>query len=345
MSVKNYFLYVGPHRSGSTFLQTYIFPNIENVYVPFRDDPMFNYRIQSEMDAHPMYVDIPGLRRELNKRLEGVKAENVVISDEEFFGDYGHYNSDGNYIIEPFHNHQNRAQFLAKLYPEAKVILSPRRQDHWVQSAYMHFVQNYATVSIDEFLHRTTDAQKKPYAFHSRLPGVNYQRLHWLQYIENYGELFGHKNVLVVPQDMVAQDLNMAMDRLAAFMEVAPYYPKTVPQPGLSLSNRALRLLLLLSPFVSYSGHRVGIIPAKPFSSKLKEMRAKKDNKLLWALAGISRRLDLYWFLGNVVDRFMYKRPDVLGPENRKMILDYYREHNIEYAKTIDLDLEKYGYF
>lgn len=345
MTDKNYFIYVGPHRSGSTFLQTYIFPNIENVYVPFRHDPMFNYRIQSEMDAHPMYVDIPALRKELDKRLEHVEDKNVVISDEEYFGDYGHYNSDGNYIIEPFHNHQYRAQFLAQLYPEAKIILSPRRQDHWVQSAYMHFVQNYATISIDEFLYRTSDADKKPYAFHSRLPGVNYQRLHWLKYIENYGSLFGPKNVLVVPQDMVARDLNLAINRLVGFMGVTPYYPESAPQPGLSLSNRALHLLLLLSPFVSYPGHRIGFIPAKPFSLKLKKMRAKKDSKLLWALAGISRRIDLYWFLGNVVDRFGYKRPDVLGPEKRKMILDYYREHNIAFAKAIDLDLQKYGYF
>ena len=345
MSDKKYFLYVGPHRSGSTFLQTYIFPNIKNVYVPFRDDPGFNDRILSEMDTHPMYTDIPKLRKELDLRLIDVDTDNVLISDEEFFGDYGHYNSDGHYIIEPFHNHRYRAEFLAKLYPEAKVILSPRRQDHWVQSAYMHFVQNYKKISIDEFLLRTEDLQKLPYHHRSRLPGVNYKRLDWLRYIESYQDLFGADNVLVVPQDMVHQDLQEAMDRIAAFMDVSPYYPNEVPRPGLSLSNRALRLLLMFSPFVSHPGHRAGFIPAKPFAIKIKHMREKKDSKLLWALAGISRRLDLYWFLGNVVDQFGYKRPDVLGPENRKVILDFYREHNIAYAKAINLDLKKYGYF
>ena len=65
----------------------------------------------------------------------------------------------------------------------------------------------------------------------------------------------------------------------------------------------------------------------------------------LWFLAGISRRINLHWFLGQFMGRFYYRKPDIIGPARRKEILDYYKEPNKAYADLIGMDLSKYGYY
>lgn len=342
---KQFILYVGPHRSGSTFLQGYIFPHIPDVYCVYSRDQDCNVKVMNAFDEHPLFRDVDAIKKDIHARFEGVEEPNVLISDEEYFGDYGHYNSGGSFIIKPFHNHQQRADLLAQLFPGAKVILTFRRQDLWIESAYMHFIHNYFTISVDEFLDRTPHFKKTLYRWRSRKPGCDFRMLNWIKYLENYQRLFGKKNVLVVPHEMVLNDLRPALDRLYAFLGVPPYYPETVPHPGRSLSRTSYRLALILNRFVNNVRNRWGIIPAKPFAWWLREKRREKDTRLLWFLAGISRRIDLYWFLSEVVDRFGYRKNDVLGPERRRVILDYFKDINKEYARMIGLDLGKYGYY
>ena len=64
----------------------------------------------------------------------------------------------------------------------------------------------------------------------------------------------------------------------------------------------------------------------------------------MWFLAGVTRRISLYWFLNEVVDRFGYEKPDILGPERRREILAFYKERNEKYQDLIGIDLKKYGY-
>jgi hypothetical protein len=148
-----------------------------------------------------------------------------------------------------------------------------------------------------------------------------------------------------VPHEMVLNDLRQALDRLYAFMEVPPYYPKTIPHPGRSLSRTSYRLALLLNRFVHCQHNPLGFFPAKPFSLWLREKRKEKDSKLLWFLAGISRRIDLYWFLSEVVDGFGFRKNQLLDAARRQTVLDFYKDINKEYARMIGLDLGKYGYY
>jgi len=341
---KRIFLYVGPHRSGSTFLQTYIFPNIPGVCTMYTRDRECNYMVVDAMDEHPMFVDFEAIRERIYRRFENVPEDTIVISDEELFGDYTRGVASGLYVAKPFWDNQTRTAYLSKIFPNAKVILTPRRQDLWVESAYMHFVHNFFTLTMDEFLTPSTRGGGK-YSMRSNKPCCDFTVLDWTIYVKNYHRVFGRDNVLVVPQDMVRHDLRQALDRIYAFMEVAPYYPRGVPQPGRSISTFAYKLALIFNRFVKTPSNPWGFLPEKPFAVAINKKRAIKDTVLLWFLAGITRRISLHWFLSDVVSRFRYEKPDILGAERRRAILEHFKESNKDYAELIGIDLGKYGYY
>lgn len=343
--IKQIFLYVGPHRSGSTFLDSEIFPCVPDVYCVRARDRECTAKIMNAFDEHTLFRDVEALKNNIYAHFDGVTESNIVISNPEFFGDYGHHDSGGTYIITPFHNHQSRAELLAKLFPGAKVILTFRRQDLWIESAYMHFIHNYFTVSVDEFLDRTPKFQDTLYRKRSAKPGCDVTCLDWVVYLKNYHRLFGAENVLVVPHDMLRNELPAALERLYAFMGVEPYFPKRVRHPGKSYSSLAYKMALVLNRFAITPQNRLGFIPSMPFVRAINAKRAVKDTRLLWFLAGISRRISLRWFLSDVVSRIGYRKPDLLGPVRRRAILDHYRDLNREFAKLIGIDLSKYGYY
>ena len=146
---KTVFLFVGPHRSGSTFLLGQIFPHVRNLCNMRSHDPACSDVVMEAMDEHPMFIDIDAYRERIYSRFDSIEEDNVLIGNEEFFGDYGKYISDGAYVAKPFYDNPQRVDLLAKLFDNPKIILTPRRQDLWVESAYMHFVHNSHTITVD----------------------------------------------------------------------------------------------------------------------------------------------------------------------------------------------------
>jgi hypothetical protein len=342
---KQIFIYVGPHRSGSIFLQRTIFPHIAGLCSMFTHDPECNNLVWDAMDQHPMFVDTDAIRERIHRRFEGVKEDRILLSNEEFFGDYGKYNSDGFYISKPFDDHQHRTELLARLFDGAKIILTPRRQDLWLESAYMHFVHNFHTLTIDEFLNPDGTSDTFKFSARSRRPCCDTTALDWSVYVENYYRVFGRENVLVVPHEFVLNEVHAFLDRLADFFGLPAYHPETIAHINRSYSKRALRIALALNRFVWTERNPCGIIPTFPFNARIQERREVRDSKLLWLLAGVTRRISLSWFLSEVVDRFGYRKPDILGPERRQRILEHYKDKNRRYQDLIGFDLERFGYY
>lgn len=102
---------------------------------------------------------------------------------------------------------------------------------------------------------------------------------------------------------------------------------------------------MILNRFIISPRNRLGFIPIQPFGVWINNKRKENDSRLLWFMAGISRRISLHWFLSDVVGGINYEKPDILGPERRQKILDHYRDTNRAYAQLIGYDLGKYGYY
>lgn len=339
---KQVFLHLSPHRCGTRYVRDHIFAKLRGVCAIWTRDPTFEFSVLDAMDEHPLFFNIEVAKERIRKRIENVEEDIIVISNQDFFGDYLK-TVPGGYIATPFHDNSQKADLLARVFDNPKVIVTPRRQDGWVESAYMHFIHNFFYFGVEDFLHRErTDAT---HGWRSAKPCCDYRVLDWSVYVRNYYRLFGRDNVLVLPFEMLVQDEREFLDRLYEFMGVVPYYPATRVWANRSYSAPAYKLAMIFNRFVRTAENPLGFIPFRPFLSQIMERRKIKDTRLLWFLAGISRRINLYWFLNNVVSRFNYRKPTLLTPQQRAEILDHFRNSNRRYAELIGIDLGKYGYY
>lgn len=343
---KEIFVYAGPHRSGSQFLLRTITPYIGDLCDVRSRYPTTNDVVMEAMDEHPMFPRTDEYRSRIAEGLAQISEDKVLFANEEFFGDYGKFISDQYYIGKAFQENPFRVNVLKNLFGSAKVILTIRRQDLWVESAYMHFIHNYETVKFSDFI--APGVKWGPSFFRSRShkPSLDYRVLDWRPYVRNYVEAFGRENVLVIPNEMMRDHLPEALEKLYAFMGIENgYFPDSPAHVNRSYSDLALRIALVINRFVHTPRNRWGFIPLQPFLQEIQAQRRKKETKFLWFLAGISRRINLHWFLGEIISKRNYVKPKLLTPEQRQEILAYFADANREYAEMIGEDLSRFGYY
>lgn len=343
---KQVYLYVGPHRSGSTFLITHIFSNLPNLCDMRTHDRACCDAVLDAMCDHPMFIDVAAYRERIYRKFDAIEEDNVIIAEEEFFGDYGKYISDGIYVAKPFYDSQHRIETLAKLFDNPKIILSPRRQDLWIESAYMHFIHNFHTIKFEDFIcPGLFRGDRYTYTSFSNQPAVDFKALDWSRYLQDYYDAFGEENVLVMPQEMVLHHQGTALKRLYEFMGIDAPIREAHHTPNKSLSDKMLKISLLLNRFVNGPNSRIGFLPIHPFGNLVGLLTRIGHPKLAWFVAGINRRISLHWLLTEIGARLKYKRPNLCSLEFRQKVLTHFDGPNRKYAKIIGVDLSVYGYY
>ena len=110
MSDKQLYFHLGMSRTGSTYLQKIVFPELQNItYFPKK-----NYLRYSKI-------------------IEDTNFDKYLFSYE--------LDKDLEWHVDD----------LAKLYPNAKVILVFRRHDFWLDSRYKYYIRKHGYMSFDEF--------------------------------------------------------------------------------------------------------------------------------------------------------------------------------------------------
>jgi hypothetical protein len=294
------------------------------------------------MDENPLFIKKDSLKKNIYQQLHHVDEEKIVISDPEFFGSYSKQ-IEGMYCSKQFEDNKYKTQLLHDLFPSAKIIITPRRQDAWIESYYNGIVRGYTTVKINDFLLNLRMPGTDGFDTRSSRPCCDINTLDWGVYVQNYFDVFGKKNVLVLPQEMMLHDTDEFLDRLYKFMEVKSFRPNKIVRVNRGYSSLSFQIALILNRFVHTENNRFGIIPNKPFFNFL--LKRRDRSAIFRLLTGISRRISLRWFLEEVVDKIQYKPKDLIDPESRKYIFDLYRDKNVEYGKLIGIDLGKYRYY
>lgn len=332
---KQIFLYVGPHKSGSFYLRDQIFPYVEDIFdVRTRD----RYVIEHLLDAtaeNPLFLDTAVLKQELEDRLGSVDEAKIVISDPDFFGAYERMAAPYMFNTKQFWDHTYKTKLLSELFPHAKVILTPRRQDTWIESYYRGVLKSTLTVSLENFVSPDTTLAERP--------ACDLTTLDWSVYIANYFKIFGRENVLVIPHEMLLLDTSEALDRLYHFMGSPPYKPDVFRRVNRGYSSRACRIARAMNRYVHGPQNPLGFIPNRPFFSAIMTRRSRS---VFWRLlAGVSRRISLNWFLTNVVDAYFRGSDELLSEDERASILEKFQSSNRAYAELIEEDLGRYGYY
>jgi hypothetical protein len=306
---KNVVIHVGMPKTATTFLQAALFPQIPDAFY-YDKDPELGRLIFNMPFSHPHFTDLAPYRACI-ERVARERPERTMLISHESLSGHPWFN---------FENHENDAATLRALFPDAKILVTIRRQDTFLESLYSHSIHMGFAQPLDRFLNYR-DGEFDKYHYNRGL-NVDVGRLDLSYLVGVYEQLFGRANVLVLPYEMIAKQRAEFLERFFAFSGCEPVTPdwdltERMPQViGRSLSNRTSRLARALNPlFKTVESNGFGFFPR---------------TYLLRAL---------YRF-----DRSFAKPGQWLDAELAARIVRMHSQSNAELGRRYDLGLDRYGY-
>jgi hypothetical protein len=203
-------LHIGYYKTGTTFLQTRIFP-----------EPGFSL-VAKSMALWSSFVEVDPFAWSPSKAREtfetGIRdaAERglvPVLSAERLSGnqDSGGYDS------------VHVAEYLAATFPEARVLIVIREQADMLVSSYKRYVRNGGPGTLRQYGSPPWGPPRPP---HFDLSYFEYHRL-----IGLYRNLFGPESVLVMPYELLRDQPRTFLKRLGDFADAAFLLITSEPVP------------------------------------------------------------------------------------------------------------------
>ena len=297
-------LHIGYYKTGTTFLQTQIFP-----------EPGFSL-VAKTMALWSAFVEVdpftwsPSKAREPFETGIRVAAERdlvPVLSAERLSGnpDSGGYDS------------VHAAEYLAATFPEARVLIVIREQADMLVSTYKWYVRNGGAGTLRQYGSPPWGPPRPP---HFDLSHFEYHRL-----IGLYCNLFGSENVLILPYELLRDQPRTFLKRLGDFAGAATVADSRFEPVNASPSALCLAFKRHANRWVV----RDPLNPTPPFeiegaNERLLELCAAADLKIPSSLRKRSERR-----LRNI---------------SRAIVGDRYSESNAATSRLSNLDLHSYGY-
>ena len=218
----NTLLHIGYHKTGSTYLQNFLFQTVNG----FSTETGKN-RVQIVKDfVYPdnFKFDARQVEEEYLSYISKAHASGLrfVLSHERLSG----YPPSGGY------DRMLIAQRLADTFPGAKVLIIIREQRSLIRSMNSQYISDGGHLSLSGFL-------KKPEPQLGRMPYFRLEMYEFDQLISHYRSLFGQAQVLVLPFELMAFNLEDFLTRISVFSEIPP----PASQPAV-ISNRRRPLMM-----------------------------------------------------------------------------------------------------
>ena len=176
MASRNVLLHVGYHKTGTTWLQRFLFNNNEYGFA----SPM-SIKDMMELIIFPNSLDfsVDDCRAEIDQRLATIQSPDLtsVFSTERFSG---HPHSGG-------YDSRLLADRLKALFPEARVLICIREQKKMILACYNQYIKKGGAISASAYL-RVFDRK--------RVPLFDFRHFMYHRLIRYYQEIFGKENVL-----------------------------------------------------------------------------------------------------------------------------------------------------
>ncbi len=190
-------LHVGYHKTGTTWLQNYLFNNEKYGFV----SPMSTMDMMNIIALpNPLDFSLESCSAEIGQRLEQVRMDGLipVFSNERFSG---HPHSGG-------YDSKEIADRLKELFPNARVLICIREQKKIILSCYNQYIKKGGAVSIGAYLHILD---------RTRVPLFDFRHFMYHRLIRYYHSVFGKENVLVLPYEMFTRDSQGYVSRIMEF--------------------------------------------------------------------------------------------------------------------------------
>ncbi len=207
-----------------------------------------------------------------------------------------------------------KASRIKKVFDKVKIIIIIREQEAILKSHYrMHpfdprdsFDRDY--VSFDKWIY--LEKSKK---YNSYLDVIDYKLLY-----ENYINIFGQDNILLLPIEMLKIDNNTFSEKISSFCQIDFEETKKLLSEnqtfnlGVSKNYNRLRKLHSQAPFL---GKLIRHMIPDQFKQKLKKIIHKGDREKI-----------------------------IISEQNRKFLQLKYSKGNAYLSEKLKISLEKYGY-
>tara|TARA_B100001287_G_scaffold106033_1_gene89247 strand:+ start:28649 stop:29311 length:663 start_codon:yes stop_codon:yes gene_type:complete len=147
--MKRILLHYGIHKTGTTYLQNYIFPQIKNsdkwVYNLKLYFYLMDYLVNEDEKLNTKYFN--KCQEYINEINKSHPKKNIFISFEGISGD----------LFRAYENQKEVLEKVFKLFPKAEVLLFFRYQTDWLLSCYKESINEYHTQNIEDFLNYKND--------------------------------------------------------------------------------------------------------------------------------------------------------------------------------------------
>ena len=296
-------VHVGLHKTASTWLQRRLFAaECGCGYAcPWSIDELARLLV----DPHPFVFDADEARASLQEGIVRARGQGhvPVVSCEELSGNpqSGGYSS------------RLVAKRLAKVLPEARILLVLREQDSMLRSVYKQYVRMGGAASLRQYFH--------PTARGPRVPRFRFEHFEYHHLVSCYQELFGIDRVLVLPMERLAKDPRGFIAAICAFAEV----PETdCPSLATEYSSHLASTVALQRRLNRIFGHS-SVNPGAPFHT--------------WRLDRWYGRLD------RLTPRWISNRfEEGLRRFVEAETVDRYERSNALVAEATGVDLGSFGY-
>jgi len=224
---KQIYLHIGIQRTGTTFLQEEVFPNIKEINFVERKKEIITILMSIEQYNHEI----------VSKKIYSHIQQNKInlISEENIYCGYMWTKED---------NRFEKIEKIKQFFPNAKIIFGIRGKTDLLLSWYKKYVACGGVLSFKEY-------QKKV---------INIENLNFWPYVKCLFEYFGEKNVYIYKFENMKKDIHSFVDGICRFLGVeTPNFKNRKRNVGYSLYQ--LKMSLLINKFFKTPLNPNGVFP------------------------------------------------------------------------------------
>lgn len=332
--MKNIVIHVGMGKTGTTYLQQYVFPHLKNIYYGnrWKNEPIGEFLRKIKL-INPILIDVQKERHIIDDFLDSIPEKTILISDEGLVGSAWENHNSQNYT----------AELLKKIFPNAKIFMVIRNQVDWFESSYNYAAQlGYPVTAKRYFNYRK--GRFNDFTSPYMLPNVDVKQLNLYSFSKNYMRIFGKENVKILPYELFKKNNNAFLEKIYRFFDFSPFYPEKVQKSNEAYSMLSIHVAIFLNRFLVRPFNGCGFIIERPFFKNYLMPRYNK-NLLYKVFCHISSRLSLRYFLKKTIDNIYYTKYRFFDEQKSRQIIDYYKASNKMLSDMIGIDLKEYGYY
>ncbi len=330
----NIHIHVGLPKTGTTFMQTHVFPFMTNVHYLSWNEYYFSNKFQKIKYMNPM-IHTEEIWEAHIKYCYTFDEYNLLISDESLTNPW-----DCAKAVWP------SAHALKRIFKNAKIILTLREQKSLFESLYCQSIKRGSWYNPREFI-RVSNENNNFIEFDDKISShIDIKYFEYSQLIEHYIYLFGEQSVKICIYENMVKDINTYVNEYCEFIGSKIHTKIPSIRENKSMGRLSISTLRILNRLIYKKNKKLGILPEQPFKNKLEFYIKNIDkywpvntgsnsknyfNKIKRVLLTKSLEISNVCLVGNitvVLDRICYMKPIIFDGNDINMIQNRYKHSN-----------------